>query len=390
MQKNAAPKPKKPLVRPTTDAEARALAEAWKACGYSIQELSDEHGVPYSSVRRWTRDALRLLGIDKASLAPALIPEGMRPGKTTVQYDAQGNVINEWRRLHPEMDDLEKVVQRLEKRVAGKAPVIPKPTGKIESDLLLEIPIPDHHLGALAWAAETGADYDTEISAKLLVDSVAMTLADTPKVGKVLLVNMGDFFHADGRTAVTEKSGHVLDVDSRFEKRIDAGIQAFCACIELALKHAETVELVSIPGNHDLHSVKWTSRVLAAYYRNNPRVIVRTNPRNRQYVQHGRVLLGFMHGDCMKAAHFARVIPAEQPKMWNDTEFRYGRVGHWHHRVGDEFPGIVIETLPTLAAPDSYAADHGFMSRRALTTFLWSAKWGLRRKMELSVGEILG
>jgi hypothetical protein len=100
------------------------------------------------------------------------------------------------------------------------------------------------------------------------------------------------------------------------------------------------------------------------------------------------VLLAYMHGDTMKAAQFARVIPAEAAEAWADSAFRFGRVGHWHHRSTEEYPGIVVETLPTLAAPDAYATEHGFLSRRAITACLWHRQYGLRSKMERCPEEI--
>ncbi len=100
-------------------------------------------------------------------------------------------------------------------------------------------------------------------------------------------------------------------------------------------------------------------------------------------------MLAYMHGDTMKGAKFAQIIPTEATAEWSKTEFRYARIGHWHHRVTEEYPGLVVETLPTLAAPDAWAIEGGYLSRRALTAYLWSKEYGLRSKMERGVKEIM-
>jgi hypothetical protein len=356
------------------------------ATSSSISATARHFGIGRSSVQ----DAL--MRAARHGKAPGLVAApgvpGMAIGKTTVQYDADGKIIQEWRRLFPEATDVETWIATLEDRVKAKAPKIKEPK-PVEKDLLLEIPIPDHHLGMLSWPKETGASYDANIATELLVNGVASVIAECPRPGKIALVVMGDYYHADGRTATTERSGAPLDVDSRFCRRIDQGIEALCRCIELAAAAAKEVEVIVISGNHDWHSCKWLARVVGAYYRSTPRITVRTDPKARQYIVHGKVMLCYMHGDTMKSSRFAQIVPTEATAEWGATEFRYGRIGHWHHRVTEEHPGIVVETLPTLAAPDAWAIEGGYLSRRAMTAYLWSSRYGLRSKMERSVQEIL-
>ncbi len=333
-----------------------------------------------------------LAACSRRGIAPGLEPAPGVPGftispKTTVHYK-DGKVVEEWRRLSPERETLEAWVESLEDRVRGKAPVVSTPPVTVNGDLLLEIPIPDHHLGMLSWHPETGADYDCQIASDLLVAGVDSVLAEMPTVQKVALVITGDYYHADTRQPLTERSGNILDTDSRFARRIDMGIEAACQCVEMAATKAAQVEIIVMSGNHDFHSAKWLARILAAYYMKHEHILVRTDPAPQQYLQHGRVLLAYIHGDTMKVKKFATLVPAAQPALWAATDFRYGRVAHWHHRSVEEYPGIVVETLPTMAAPDAYAVEAGYLSRRAITAFLWSARWGLRARIERSVEEI--
>jgi hypothetical protein len=355
--------------------------------GMTVSDIARRMSVSRSAVGRVTAK-LSASGVSPG-MTPAKQIDGMRVVKTTVQTNANGEIINEWRRWMPDADDVEAWIESLESRVSGAAVKINKPTAQ-NSALMLELPIPDHHMGMLSWCKETGQDYDCHVATTLLVDGVKAILADTPKVGKIAMVVMGDYYHSDNRSGVTERGGNILDTDSRYTKRLDAGIDALCRCVELAATRAEEVQLVVISGNHDWHSAKWLARVMAAYYNKSQHVKVCLDPRPRQYITWGKVMLGYMHGDTMKAQQFARVIPQEMSKLWSDTEYRYGRVGHWHHRSTEEYPGVVIETLPTLAAPDAWANEHGYMSRRAITAYLWHKDHGLRSKMERGVAEILG
>ncbi len=325
-------------------------------------------------------------------VAPGLTPApgvpGYSMGKTTVQYAPDGTIINEWRRLYPEAQDVEAWVKALEERIVGKAPKIKVPK-QTQDDLLLEICVGDHHLGQLSQADETGGEnYDTNIAAKLLVGAVGCILADSPKVGKIVLVTMGDYFHADGRTPTTERSGAILDVDTRFSRRIDKGIEALCTCIEMAAAAAKEVEVICISGNHDHHSSIWLGRVMSAYYHNQKNVTIRTDPKPRQYVRHGKVLLGYQHGHMMKPEKWALAYALETGKDFNETEFHYGRLGHLHTRQTMEYPSLVIEVLPVLAAPDAWTNESGYHSRRAITAYTWSKNYGLRCKNERGVREI--
>ncbi len=359
----------------------------YHATSPSISATARHFGVTRGVVKEHLNRASR------AGVAPGLtkapgVP-GYHMGKTTIQLDEDGKIITEWRRLHPDAQDAESWAQALEDRVASKAPKIKVPA-KTNGDLMLEIAIGDHHLGMLSWPEETGeGPYDSKIAVDLLVGAVGSVISSCERPDKIVLAVLGDFFHADSRVAQTEKSKAPLDVDSRFCKRMDMGIEAMCRCIELAATAAAEVEIIIISGNHDYHSAKMLQRILAAYYRNEKSVTIRTNPRLRQYLQWGKVMLGYAHGDTVKTGKWALAFPVEAAEIWSATEFRYGRQGHFHTRVTEEFPGVVIETLPILAAPDAWTVEGGYHSRRAITAYLWSKKYGLRSKMERGVQEIL-
>ena len=315
--------------------------------------------------------------------------DGFVIGKTTVQYNSNGDMVNEWRRLFPEYDAADDHIKALIERVKGKAPRLARPSGRVNPRLMLEIPIPDLHLGMLSWNKETGEDYDTKIATSLMVNGVRSILEESPMVAKVLLVILGDYYHCDSRTGMTERSGNALDIDSRFAQRSRAGVMALHDVVELSAAAADQVELVIISGNHDWHSAKWLSLIMEGWHNHQKdRIIIRDAIKTREYVQHGNIMLVYSHGDTTKASKLASIAPAEQPLMWQKTIYRWGRLAHWHHRSCEDFPGITVETLPTMAAPEAYAVEHGLRSRRAFVSYLWDSEYGLRAKAERSPEEI--
>ena len=81
-------------------------------------------------------------------LTPAAISPTMNLHKTTVQYNADGDPIQEWRRLIPQASDMEAFVDSLCERVQGKARVPKKRATRTDNDeILAELAFYDTHIG---------------------------------------------------------------------------------------------------------------------------------------------------------------------------------------------------------------------------------------------------
>jgi hypothetical protein len=330
--------------------------------------------------------------------APRETPPGMRMGKTTLQLDAAGNVTQEWRREHPSAEDLEALLQTLERRAdrcAGPPVAVPLHHGdERDPQQLLEIVVADPHIGRYAWRGDTGNSYDTPTACALVRDSIAQLAARAPEAGRILLVVSGDFFHADNRSAVTEASGHRLDVDTRWQQCIDAGRDALLDAIG-DLAALCPVEVLMIPGNHDWHAVQWLARVLAAYYRRDSRVHVRSPAGARSYTRHGSCLLGHAHGDRIRPAAWAQLMAVEAAEHWGTTRHRCWHLGHIHRGRAtapvqvDEQAGVLVEYLPALCNADAWSYGQGLVGcRQAATAHLWHAEHGRRAVFEVSAQEI--
>lgn len=380
-----------PPLKDAVRKEAEALIREWKLCGNSIRAYARSVGVHHSTASSRLDKAMRVLGIQRAALAPVAEPEGYVAGKSTVQYDAQGNVVHEWRRLHPDARDIEEWVRALSTGLP-RARRIPSPP-KRDGDLL-EVCVGDHHFGMLSWGKETGADYDCRIAETLMVAGVDTVVCAVPSVSKILLVVMGDYYHSDTRSAQTERGKHHLDVDGRFARTAKTGVRALVAAVSRAALKAP-VELIILKGNHDWHSSTWLAMLLEAYFRDSPHITIRTDPAERQYYVHGSVLLGYQHGDLTPPAALPGVMAQEQREAWAAAKWGCWHLCHHHSRIRHmqrdlwEKPGVVVEYVPTLVASDAWSAGQGYIHNRAIASYLWSSRWGLRARFEHTHDEVL-
>jgi hypothetical protein len=373
-----------------TKERAEATVSAWKKAGQNAAAAARTLRESPTSFRQRLQRSLDLLGL----VPPTTAPDGMRLSGTTIQYDANGDVVNEWRRLHPEAETLEAIASRLCETVAGKAPKLPRVTAAPD-DLLLEVPIFDPHFGKYAWARETGTDYDLDICKHLVVNGVASLAQRAGKVGTALLVIGGDWFHSDTRHNRTERGDNPLDVDTRQALVWEAVTDSITASVRILAEHAARVRIVVIPGNHDWESSYHLARVLAAYYRNETGVDVVNSPRSRQYVRHGTVLLGFAHGHLVKMDDLPSLMAMEAPADWAASTERVWHQGHIHKSktmrwiAGDGKHSVQVEHLESLSGTDAWHHEMGFVGMpRRLCGFLWSAKHGLRQRIYTTVDEL--
>lgn len=375
-----------PITRELAEETVRAFEEA----GQSVRGAARLLGIPRSTFRDRLQSAQRALGIAPGATVNVAVPEGLRTSRTTVQYDGEGKIINEWRRMSPDIQALKQVADTLCAQVEGKCPKLPKPDKDLPDDVLFHVGLWDQHIGMLAHALETGEDYDLKIAEKLVVGAVAKLVSEAGEFGKAALVCGGDLFHSDTRKAITERGGNHLDVDSRQFKIWEVATRILHTCVELIASKCNSIKLIVIPGNHDWESSFHLARLLEAYYRNEKRVDVVNTPATRQYIHHGVCLLGFHHGHLVKPKDLPSLMAVEMPKEWGQSTVRHWFMGHIHRNVVESMHGVVMEHMESLVSPDAWSAEMGYIgSQRRLTGFLWHAKHGLRKRIYVSAAEVL-
>lgn len=324
-----------------------------------------ELGIARSSMQgRLTRAAQRGLYDN----APKPIPPGFTIKGTTTLY-RDGEEVLQWVRTNSETS-IENVTEALKEtfdkyKGFAKLPPAPKST---DQNLATVYNISDHHLGLYSWAAETGEDYDLAIGEKLLRETMGQLVSTSPASHTAIVLNLGDFFHADTNENRTARSGNALDVDTRYAKVLQVGVQLTIDCIELALQKHSKVIYRALPGNHDPHTALALAVAISAFFSKNPRVHVDCDPSKFFWWSFGKVFIGATHGDMVKPDKMPGVMASMKPKEWGDAKYRYAYFGHVHHqsRGGGEQHGVIWETFQTLSPKDAWHSASGYTSGRSM------------------------
>lgn len=306
-------------------------------------------------------------------------PDGHGVTGVSALVDADGKIIQQWVKTRSENDNVDAVaiIKSAFDEYKGRAE--PQLAPYISDNSLLTVyNVADHHLGLYAYRRESGQDYDLKIGERLLLDTMSKLVATSPNAETAVILNLGDFFHADNSNNTTERSHNALDVDTRYAKVLQTGVKLLITCVELALAKHRRVIVRNLPGNHDPHSALALSVAMAAFFESNPRVEVDCDPSRFFFFQFGNVLIAATHGDMVKPDRIAGVVAAMRPEMWGATKFRYAYTGHIHHtsKRASEGGGMVMETFQTLAAKDAWHAAMGFVSGRSMVSITHHKEFG--------------
>ena len=253
---------------------------------------------------------------------------------------------------------------------------LPELVEDCDSELLTTYPLPDLHIGMRAWAEETGIDWDLDIAKKVILEKFAALVSQSRPSKRALIVNLGDYFHANDGTNETPRSKHKLDVDGRGSKVALVGVEIMRSMIEMVASKHETIEFRSVKGNHDDDSSIILPVAFWLAFGDSPRIEINTTPKQLSYFSHGKVLLGFFHGHTMKAERAAMAMACEVPELWGKAEFYHMMHGHFHTASLKEVGKVLVEGLQTVIPRDAYAAASGYTSGRSLTAITYHAERG--------------
>lgn len=314
-------------------------------------------------------------------------PKGFNVKGVSTLHGPDGEVKAQWVKTAVGEKSPEQWTEHVRDALAAVEPLpkVPSPPAG-RKDLLTVYPIGDHHVAMYAWGEETGADYDLKIAEQLLVGAVTHLVECAPTSDTAMIVNVGDFFHVDNLRNETSRSHNALDVDTRYQAMIRAGVRMLRAVVELALTKHRRVRIVNACGNHDDIGAMWLSLALSLFYENNPRVEVELKPGKFHYYRHGKVLIGVTHGDSVKLERLQGVMSADRSQDWGETRHRYWLTGHIHQRKVLEDAGVMIESFRTLAARDAWASAAGYRSGRDMTAIVFHAEHGEVARHRVDVG----
>lgn len=298
----------------------------------------------------------------------------------TSETDGEGNVVRKWTRYEKEKQDyfnfLKEAIREFAETEIPKTKPIPLDHSNQNDDLMVVYPVGDHHIGMLSWGDETGDNHDTEKGESLLMGAMNYLVDKSPSASTALVAILGDFLHYQG-DPTTEKSGNVLDTDTRFGNIIRVAMRTLRYLIDSALKKHQTVHLISEIGNHDPYSSIIFAEAMAHIYENEPRVIVNTSPSNFHYLKFGKVLIGTHHGDKVKKPeNLALLMATDRSEDWGNTKYRYWYTGHIHNQKVFEFPGCTVESFRILPPVDAYAHNYGYRALRDMKAIIHHKEYG--------------
>jgi hypothetical protein len=294
-------------------------------------------------------------------------------------------VVLQW--VKEARDKSKEAAEEMIKALAEGLPKV-KPTEakkkNYRDDVIAVYPMGDPHFGMFAWGEETGQDFDLKIAERDLCTAVARLVDTVPSCEEALIINLGDFFHADNQSGTTTK-GTVLDTDTRWSKVLRVGVKAMRQCVASALEKHKHVTVINAIGNHDAHTSQVLSIALGFVYENEPRVTINDAPTIKHYKRFGQNLFGVHHGHSIKMKDLPFQMATDKPNDWGETRYRYWFTGHIHHHSSDEFGGVVVESFRTLAPQDAWHTQQGYKSGRDMKSILFHKDFGEIERHTVSV-----
>lgn len=362
-----------------TEAQLRYL-EAIEETGSqraAVRKLECNPRALERAIARVRRRAARAGVFKDAAISRPAPPGYKMRGYSTLGTNDDGEPT--WFKYAEDKESREDFVRDFIESFKEDLPKLPKIKGpsSTEDDLMTVIPMGDPHFGMYAWARECGEDFNLDIAKRDLCAAVDYLVKRAPKTGRCVIINLGDFFHADNMEGRTSRSGHVLDMDTRLPKMFRIGLSAVRQCIASALQHHAVVEIINVVGNHDEVLSHVLSETLANIYEDEPRVVIHDDPTMRHYIQHGKCLVGAVHGHQTKDNELIGIMATERPEAWGETKFRYFFRGHHHHDSIKEFNGGIVEMVRTLAPKDSWHTGGGYLAGRDMKAIIMHKEYGI-------------
>ena len=323
--------------------------------------------------------ALRLLTAAKALAEEAQQPDAfLREMGVAPEYRVERVLVNKWGAPGRESKQIKVWLRTDADEVAlaeglraslEKNPAVLRRPDLEPGELFAVLSLPDLHVGMLAWHREAGENYDTEIALGRMNAAAAGLLSRLSglRVGEIVFPVGNDIFHVDTHENTTT-AGTRVDVDSRWQKSFQMVAEALIKGPIAWAAEVAPVRVVIVPGNHDYQRAFYLGEVMRWYYegRGLP-VEVDNSPRLRKYYRRGGVLLGFTHGAWVKPNQLPLIMATEAPEDWAGSVWREWLLGHYHRKremawnSTEEVGGVRLRVLPSLASPDAWHYQQGFV-----------------------------
>lgn len=285
------------------------------------------------------------------------VPDGHVVKGVSALVDADGRVERQWVKTREgggigTADVRAAIEAALEQWGCAAPDIAPPPAG--DDDLLTIYPWADVHLGLRATADACEGDFDLAVAADRFRSTTANLLARSPNSGTALILQLGDWSHADDDLAMTPTSKHILQVSHTQLPVITCGVQLAIEGIYLALEKHALVIVKVLRGNHDRNAWIALYVALVQHFRGNQRVKIDDGEADYWFFRFGSTLIGAHHGHRLKPAEMAGAMATECREDWGETDYRLFLHGHLHHMRVHEVLGVRVECFRTLAEVDAF------------------------------------
>lgn len=246
-----------------------------------------------------------------------------------------------------------------------------------EKSKMLEICVYDLHFGKLALNEETKDEYDHKIARRRFLYAVQDLIEKVSHydIERILFVLGNDFFNYDTMTGTTT-GGTPQDFDLMWQQLFSKGCDVLIEAIDI-MKNICPVDVMWVPGNHDMVTSFYATTYIDAWYRNCKDVNVDTGLSPRKYYIYGNTLLGFTHGK-EEGKRLASLMSIEQGKHWGNTKYHHFHIGHLHSEHIKEESGVIITNVSSVCGNDSWHNLKGFRgATKKAQAFLWDYELGL-------------
>jgi hypothetical protein len=317
--------------------------------------------------------------------------EGFEAKRVSTAYKEDGTVALQWVIQEPEKrsmkQKLDAMLEGMKDDLTGfKDPV--KAPKKVNSDYLAMYMMGDHHFGMLADGetkmAGDDANWDVKIATSILLDSTNRLASRVGDAEIGVLLNVGDFFHADSSFNTTTK-GTPVDVDTRIAKTFKLAGRLFQTLINKMLETHKKVVVINVRGNHDSDMACHLSSCIELLYAKEKRVKVLQNYSKFIHYQWHNNLFVFHHGDRMKHEQILQAVIRNLDDEWSQSKNRYCHLGHIHHHTAREVGSMHFEHWGSLTATDQWHSDSGYGAERSMTAVVYHKDHGEDSRVKIKV-----
>lgn len=322
--------------------------------GFAIKSVASKEG------DKWVKQT-------KAPGAEFAVPAGHVTKGVSALVDPDGRVLQQWIKTKQDTStgDVVDAVKEALADHAGTSLLYPPPL-EVDPTTFTVIPLVDWHVGLMAWARETGENYDLKIARDVILKAMARVIAMSPPSEKCIILGLGDMLHFDGYETVTSHSGNFLDADGRYPKVLKTAVEMIRATVDMALQKFLKVDLRILPGNHDDRSTVALNVGFSMLYENNDRVSFDDSPSRFWWHREGAVFLGGTHGEKLKMRELPLLMAHDRPQDWAKSTYRRIYTGHIHHESSIEEGGVLVTSMRSPVAKDAYHSFAKYRSGRSV------------------------